>query len=1096
MVVLFIGLGMQKVQAQAAQEIFGKNRIQYRTFKWKYLSSTNFDVYYYNDSINMARTAARYAEAEFARISDLMGFSPYNKIRIYLYNSRAHLLQSNVGLEDDNNTVGGRTNFAKNLVEIAYPGSQVQYREKIAEGIASKLAYDMMYGGSLKESVQNSYLLILPDWFMGGIVKYASQGWSRSMDNEMRHMMEQGVTRQPANYLGEKAALVGQSIWAYIAMRYGNGAISNVLNQTRLQRDEEESIMVSLGVPYGKFIRDWRSWYITQTDHLLQYAISPKEVTDIARLNADELPYQLKTTADGRYTAWTENENGAWVVKVWDRQTGKRSTPLRGGYSVLNQPADMQVPVLAWHGTDMLHMMVHRYGRLYWVTRNMTTGKTSREEMPQLQQVNSLDVKVVKGSTYLLMSLDHDNRTDLAVWQVGRYQPTYLTNDLYDDNNPVWLGDTAIAFSSNRPTDTLRIGAGTPEQMVNSHDLWLYRLPAAKPVGSPLKRLTQTWYNEVQPMPTSTGLYYLQDQSGVLRLSSISQDAAGAYVHATLTDYAYDLEAADVASADQPWLGIMMHDGRRTVVEHPAPKNLTAAGIWQSDRMQQLRPGLVLASRSIVGDVDLDDVLPTAKAPRTNSPTTSTPSIVQGVMPPTAKRIKPLRSDTLGPDDIDIRNYVFELEKLEKPQPSEIKSKEPKEPKLAKSKTSTLDDVLRSNKQQQLEDKALAFGPFEYRNRMNITSVYTSLEINPLAGWGVHLQSNLSDLFENHKIYAGGTLFGNLTSHFIFGEYQYLRHLIDLKLRYDRQLLANDAQTFEHRYTLDKVSVTASYPLTIKSSVSLSPFVAQTHFNQLLGATSTLLPDVRVPYAGLRAEFIFDNTQSRGLNMQVGSRVKAGVEYWNGAEQQSRSFGSITVDARHYQPIFNEIVLALRTSYGNNFGPAAKQFLLGGMDNWINNLSQRTGILDETSGGLEGKTDWLFTRYATNMRGFNYNAMSGTSYLLFNAELRMPIVRAFYRGPISSNFFRNLQLTAFTDAGSAWTGGNPFTTNNSINTRRVQQGALDITVINYKNPFLISYGIGARTLALGYYLKLDVAQGIQDGVRQSPSFLVTLGNDF
>ena len=79
--------------------------------------------------------------------------------------------------------------------------------------------------------------------------------------------------------------------------------------------------------------------------------------------------------------------------------------------------------------------------------------------------------------------------------------------------------------------------------------------------------------------------------------------------------------------------------------------------------------------------------------------------------------------------------------------------------------------------------------------------------------------------------------------------------------------------------------------------------------------------------------------------------------------------------------------------------------------------------------------DLFYLEYVTPLRGFNYNVRSGSRYLLANAELRIPIVQYIYNGPIASGFFRNLQLTAFADAGSAYDGANPFTGENSINTR-------------------------------------------------------------
>ncbi len=1099
---LGIGTGSWEARGQAAQEVFGKSRIQHRTFRWQYLSSTNFDIYYYQDSASMARNVARYAEEEFVRIGDLMGFSPYNKIRIYVYTSRADLLQSNVGLEAENNSIGGRTNFVKSLIEIAYPGSQVKFRKAIAEGVASKLGYDMLYGGSLKDMVQSTYLLLLPDWFLGGAVRYASQGWSRELDNYMRDAFLSGNVRQPSNMLGEKAAIIGQSIWNYIGQRYGRSAISNVLNQTRLQRDEEESIMLSLGVPYQKFIRDWRDWYIEQGQQTAKFttALSDKDVLD--RLGTNRRTHQMRQSPDGKFVAYTINNIGAYSIRLLNLESGNSKTILSGGYRVINQEPDYQTPAIAWQGNDVLHIIRSQNGKLQWINYDVLTSKTDKQSLLGMQQVNSFDVRTDAKGTHLVMSADVNCMTHLMTLSTGKQQPTYLTRDLFDDLDPRWMGDTAIVFSSNRLSDTLRNWTGTPDQISNSFDLWQYNLRAK---NKPLVRLTRTWYNETQPMVLANakgavagGIFYLTDESGILGLGLRQRNGNTI----ALSNWQQDITVTDIRDVSKPFVLIALRDDKLELYRSPALATFSSLTPHTTPRIDQIGLSLRLAARQVTGfnTSQLAQQGPRQSFTEPSFATQQDPGANSGSIPdpkPTKRRF--IRRDTIGPQDIDIRNYIFEAERISSPAAlANDKALITKKGTKVNQEPSAKDDLINMVKSQQLDDKSLAFGPYQSQNRMNFASVVSSIEINPLAGWGVHLQSNMTDLFEHHKIYGGGTLYGDFVSNILFGEYQYLARHLDLKARYDRKLFSNSTQTYNHRYVLDKVSGTVSYPITIRSSISASPFYATTRYTELVSAGVPTLtkPDVVVPYGGLKLEYVFDNTLSQGLNILQGTRLKANLEHYEGINEKSRSFTNINIDARHYQKIYNEIVLALRASYGSSYGNAPKQFLLGGMDNWINNSTERTGILDETSGGPNGKTDWLFTQYATNMRGFKYNTMSGNSYLLFSAELRIPIIRAFYRGPISSNFMRHLQLTGFTDMGSAWTGGNPFTTDNSINTRAFRDGPFNITVINYDNPFLIGYGVGARTIFLGYYLKLDVAQGLRNNTTTPLTYYLTLGYDF
>jgi hypothetical protein len=229
--------------------------------------------------------------------------------------------------------------------------------------------------------------------------------------------------------------------------------------------------------------------------------------------------------------------------------------------------------------------------------------------------------------------------------------------------------------------------------------------------------------------------------------------------------------------------------------------------------------------------------------------------------------------------------------------------------------------------------------------------------------------------------------------------------------------------------------------------------------------------------------------------------MKAGVLALKSFENSSSSFNKFYVDLRRYQKLHKEIILAMRINYGAYFGHSPKSFSIGGMDNWIfasqDEASERNAVPFSTA------PDFFYIDYVTPMRGFNYNTRTGTKSLLANAELRIPIVQYLYNGPVPSGFFRNLQFTAFADAGSAYNGSNPFTGSNSINTRIVggrtsptEFDPFEVTVINYRNPFLVGYGVGARSTLFGVYGKLDVAWGQEDYTSKGPKFYITLGYDF
>jgi outer membrane protein assembly factor BamA len=261
------------------------------------------------------------------------------------------------------------------------------------------------------------------------------------------------------------------------------------------------------------------------------------------------------------------------------------------------------------------------------------------------------------------------------------------------------------------------------------------------------------------------------------------------------------------------------------------------------------------------------------------------------------------------------------------------------------------------------------------------------------------------------------------------------------------------------------------------------------------------LPTQQQYYSGGTMDMVYDNSISTGMNIIEGTRGKLSAIYYGAIGNSEKSFGRISLDVRHYQKIYREIVFAVRGFAGTFYGSSPKKFMLGGMDNWFQNTINYEGVQNPlvTSVGTYNE-NLLFSEFATSLRGFDFSTLYGNSVVLANAELRVPLVRAFSNGPIASNFFRNLQFTAFYDVGTSWTGPLPFNAQNSVRKRIVPEdlsgSPFRIEINEYLNPWLYSYGFGMRTMMLGYYMKFDLAWPVENYSVKDPRFFVTLGFDF
>ena len=454
-ITLLLAIIIGSAKAQVTQDQFGKNRVQYKNFNWRYYSSDNFDIYFYDGGEPNALIAAKFMEKEFERITDIIGYAPYTKTKIFLYNSAKDLQQSNVGVKGKNYTIGGQTNFVKSQVEIAYPGTMYDFEHELVLRISEMLINDMMFGGSLTDMFQSAYLLSLPEWFIEGAARYIAEGWSIEMDDFARELFTDKKRVKLSRLSGEEAALAGQSVWNFVAARYGRSSISNILNLTRIIRNEESSIVNTLGIPFKLFNRQWQAFYTEMSTQMADNYVFPEKDDRLRRRNRRGYNYhQVAYSPDGRYLAYSENRDGRYKVKVLDTKKNKTRTVHTSGYQLVEQKPDTKVPLLSWGNNQTLGIIGYERGQNYLWLSDQGTKKKRAVNLRRFNQIKHFDLS--SNNRLAIMSADLNGKNDLFMYNPNRNTFKRLTTDIYDDLHPHFMPDgERIVFSSNRPSDSL-----------------------------------------------------------------------------------------------------------------------------------------------------------------------------------------------------------------------------------------------------------------------------------------------------------------------------------------------------------------------------------------------------------------------------------------------------------------------------------------------------------------------------------------------------------------------------------------------------------------------------------------------------------------
>ena len=1083
-------------QGQQSREVFGKNRIQYKQFEWQYISSENFDVYYYDARRKIATDAIQYLEGEFDRVTDLIGYPPYLKTKVFLYNSITDLQQSNIGLNNTQFNVGGETDFIKPIVEIAHPGNLDEFKEELIYKMADLMVNEMMFGGSLKDMFQNAVLLNLPDWFINGASRYVAKGWNAEMDDYVRQLVKSKKINKALRLTGKESALVGQSIWNYVVEKYGKSSISNILNYTRVIRNEQKSVLITLGVSFKQLIFDWQNYYSDMEEKVSLSYISPPDSSKFSPSHHRNVVYTtVKISPDGKKIAYAENDRGRFVVKVKSLESGRETTIINGGNRVIRQAVDFRVPLLSWADQNTLGVIgVNKGDYIFWLYDLSTRSKLPRE-LDKFSNIRSFDFS--GNGRLAVLSADAGGQNDLFLISSRNDRTKRLTNDIYDDLDPSFIPNTnSIVFSSNRTTDTVNNIVKGYDRQTGSYNLYTYNLDTTT---TTVTQITNTLSKDFYPKAVDLdNFYYLSDQRGIVNLFKFNRPTG---IYSQITNFDSSIKEYDLDFGNRS-LALVMNKNLSEDIFLISNFNLDRQIFTPSTKRKEVQLAKVISEKrkqKSVKSMTIKELINSRLQEKRDT-------VSQKEDKPVLEKKDSIdQKKTINTDD-----YSFDAEEIAK----DTLTKPIVQEKSVDTEDYVFEDDAGKNKATETfltrymkarESNRLT-GPFSYEPRFSYENLITNFVIDPLRGFSVKMEAQMNDMLQNFRFFGGVQTAFDWKSGDIFGEVQYLPHLVDYSIRFDRKAIFWDGleeQTSNYqKYSLQKIELGASLPLSVRARVSLKPFIGYTRYVDrgsinFPATPPTFLPSDQQYYAGTKAELVYDNSITTGLNIIEGSRGKIGFIHSEGLGNKNASFSQVFIDLRHYQKIYKEIVFAVRGYTGTFFGNAPKKYVLGGMDNWFGNKFNSEGSANPlVNSGTKFNNNLVFTEFATSLRGFDYATLYGSSVALLNAELRVPLIRALSGGPIASNFFKNMQFTAFYDIGSSWTGAVPFKTQNSVRTREVNEGPFEIDLKEYLNPWLYSYGFGFRSMMLGYYIKLDLAWPVENYKVKDPRVFVTLGFDF
>jgi len=492
---------------------------------------------------------------------------------------------------------------------------------------------------------------------------------------------------------------------------------------------------------------------------------------------------------------------------------------------------------------------------------------------------------------------------------------------------------------------------------------------------------------------------------------------------------------------------------------------------------------------------------------------------------------------------IDIDNYLFQSEfgEIEKPKPT-IKDSLPPNNKpqptiLVEGENGEINKEAPKEKPVPVivEDKTLKFHKYDgsqktlYRNLFRADGFAFQVDNTPLfGGLDLYLNNNyrftplsllskvnFSDIFENYRIEIGVRIpltFNGFDCYFVLDD---RKGKLDKKYSFYRRSRIDDFNLvdtsngntlpvkgrnlkylaqFELKYPIDRYRSVRGQAAIQSDRVA----IIATEINSLA------VPIFIRTKAWLRGEYVFDNAVEMSLNFRKGTRFKAYLDIFKPFEIETNPnfrlnldgglTANIGFDYRRYFSLDNKTIFAVRVAGATSLGQQKLLYSLGGVENGIFAQTNTTIPLPQTG-------EFAYQTLAAPLRGFGNNIRNGNSFTVINAELRIPVIR-YLAGRTRSNFLRTLQIVPFFDLGTAWHGLSPFSKDNPLNTSIIDRGIggavspIRVRVQYYRQPIVMAFGTGIRTMVSGHLLRLDIGFGIETGLIQLPTLHLGLGTDF
>ena len=512
---LFVATLLFLIAAPAAPvsaQYFGRQKVQYDDFDWSVLVTPQFKIHYYPAEEEVTTDGARMAERWYTRLSRVFQHE-FDEIPLIFYADHPDFQQTNVIGQAIQEGTGGVTEGLRTRVIMPWTGTYAENDHVLGHELVHVFQYDLAQspqGGGLMG------LARLPDWLVEGMAEYLSIGrvdphtamWMRdaAIRGELPSIQQLTTDRRffPYRY--------GQALWAYVAGRWGDRAVTEVL-RISTHAGFEEALVRVLGVGSNQLSQDWIA--AIRADYLPLLEGKQRPVDAGRPVIFDEGPgaqnISPSISPDGRWVAYVGYENLLTPdLVVANAETGEVVRTLS---SPQRDPHMDAISFLQSSGSwspdgQRFAFIIFKDGDNQIEVVNTQNGnRIERIETPGIGGI--LHVAFSPDGNRLAFSGQSGGKSDIYIYDLEARSFTQLTDDRYADFQPEWSPDgNTIVFATDR-------GPNTDFQRLVYGEMNLAMLDVATRNVRVLEIFEGTKHIDPKFSADGRNLYFLSDRDGI-----------------------------------------------------------------------------------------------------------------------------------------------------------------------------------------------------------------------------------------------------------------------------------------------------------------------------------------------------------------------------------------------------------------------------------------------------------------------------------------------------------------------------------------------------------------------------------------------------